>query len=158
ALLLLPLGRARPAADLVQVARVPGPHRPRATGGAAGVRARARPGRRDPRVGLELGSPLLRAAAASGRHRGARRGPAGEAGHARLDDGHGHPGPGRAVSDRPGSIADALVADADGAVAPPRSNGELVFEAPWESRAFGVAVALSEARGLEWERFRQGLI
>ncbi len=56
------------------------------------------------------------------------------------------------------SIADALVADADGPAAPPRSNGELVFEAPWESRAFGVAVALSEGRAFEWEQFRQKLI
>ncbi len=56
------------------------------------------------------------------------------------------------------SIADALAADAEGAAAPPRSNGELVFEAPWESRAFGVAVALSERDTFEWERFRQELI
>jgi nitrile hydratase accessory protein len=56
------------------------------------------------------------------------------------------------------AIAEGLVADADGPAAPPRSNGELVFEAPWESRAFGVAVALSEGRALEWEQFRQALI
>ena len=31
---------------------------------------------------------------------------------------------------------------------PPRANGELVFEAPWESRAFGVAVALHESGAL----------
>ena len=41
---------------------------------------------------------------------------------------------------------------------PPRSNGELVFEAPWESRAFGVAVALHEAGTLDYERFRATLI
>ena len=40
----------------------------------------------------------------------------------------------------------------------PRRNGELVFEEPWESRAFGVAVALSERDAFEWERFRQELI
>jgi nitrile hydratase accessory protein len=56
------------------------------------------------------------------------------------------------------SIADALAADAAGPAAPPRSNGELVFESPWESRAFGVAVALSERDAFEWERFRQELI
>ncbi len=56
------------------------------------------------------------------------------------------------------AIAEALAADTDGGAAPPRSNGELVFEAPWESRAFGVAVALSERRAFEWERFRQELI
>jgi nitrile hydratase accessory protein len=41
---------------------------------------------------------------------------------------------------------------------PPRSNGELVFEAPWESRAFGVAVALHESGALDYERFRAALI
>jgi nitrile hydratase accessory protein len=56
------------------------------------------------------------------------------------------------------SIADALAADAESAAAPPRANGELVFEEPWESRAFGVAVALSERDAFEWERFRQELI
>ena len=56
------------------------------------------------------------------------------------------------------SVADALAAAADGPAAPPRSNGELVFEAPWESRAFGIAVALSEGRAFEWEQFRQRLI
>lgn len=46
----------------------------------------------------------------------------------------------------------------EGAAALPRKNGELVFAAPWEGRAFGMAVALSEARLLDWEQFRQGLI
>jgi nitrile hydratase accessory protein len=41
---------------------------------------------------------------------------------------------------------------------PPRANGELVFEAPWESRAFGVAVALHEAGTLDYERFRAALV
>jgi nitrile hydratase accessory protein len=48
--------------------------------------------------------------------------------------------------------------DVEGLAAPPRSNGELVFEEPWESRAFGVAVALSDSDAFEWERFRQELI
>ncbi len=56
------------------------------------------------------------------------------------------------------SIADALVADAGGPAAPPRSNGELVFEAPWESRAFGIAIALSEGQTCDWEQFRRRLI
>ena len=56
------------------------------------------------------------------------------------------------------SIADELVAAADGPAAPPRSNGELVFAAPWESRAFGLAIALSESNACEWERFRARLI
>ena len=46
----------------------------------------------------------------------------------------------------------------EGPAAPPRANGELVFEEPWESRAFGVAVALSERDAFEWKRFRQELI
>lgn len=59
---------------------------------------------------------------------------------------------------RKSTIADALAADAESDAAPPRSNGELVFDEPWESRAFGIAVALSEGEAVEWERFRQQLI
>ena len=51
-----------------------------------------------------------------------------------------------------------MTIDIEGLAAPPRANGELVFEEPWESRAFGVAVALSERDAFEWERFRQELI
>ena len=39
-------------------------------------------------------------------------------------------------------------------VAPPRSNGELVFAAPWESRLFGLTMALHRAGAFEWEDFR----
>jgi nitrile hydratase accessory protein len=42
--------------------------------------------------------------------------------------------------------------------APPRSNGELLFQRPWEGRAFGMAIALSKKGHYEWEDFRQGLI
>jgi nitrile hydratase accessory protein len=59
---------------------------------------------------------------------------------------------------RKSTIADALAADAGTEAAPPRSNGELVFDEPWESRAFGIAVALSDRDAFEWERFRQELI
>ena len=52
----------------------------------------------------------------------------------------------------------ALVLDASGPAAPPRRNGELVFEAPWESRAFGLTVALAEAGKIPWDRFRARLI
>ena len=45
-----------------------------------------------------------------------------------------------------------------GAEALPRRNGELVFQAPWESRAFGVAVALHDAGAIDFERFRAHLI
>jgi hypothetical protein len=32
--------------------------------------------------------------------------------------------------------------DADGIAAPPRRNGELIFEAPWQSRVFGLCAAV----------------
>lgn len=54
--------------------------------------------------------------------------------------------------------ADPVVADPSSPAAPPRSNGELVFEAPWESRAFGVAVALHDVGVVDFERFRAKLI
>ena len=47
---------------------------------------------------------------------------------------------------------------AEGPGAPPRSNGELVFDAPWQSRAFGVAAALAEAGCIDWSRFQAVLI
>jgi nitrile hydratase accessory protein len=50
------------------------------------------------------------------------------------------------------------VADMAGAAAMPRKNGELVFAAPWEGRAFGLAVALSEQGRYAWEEFRRRLI
>jgi nitrile hydratase accessory protein len=48
--------------------------------------------------------------------------------------------------------------DIEGPAAPPRRNGELAFSEPWESRAFGLAVALDAAGVIEWEAFRQQLI
>lgn len=41
---------------------------------------------------------------------------------------------------------------------PPRSNGELVFAAPWEQRVFGLAVALHEAGVFGWPAFQSALI
>jgi nitrile hydratase accessory protein len=52
----------------------------------------------------------------------------------------------------------AAVLDVDGPAAPPRSNGELVFGAPWESRAFGLVLALNAGGTFEWEDFRLQLI
>ncbi len=40
----------------------------------------------------------------------------------------------------------------------PRRNGELVFEAPWESRVFGIVAAYLQTTGLDWEHFRRHLI
>jgi nitrile hydratase accessory protein len=51
-----------------------------------------------------------------------------------------------------------LLAHLDGATTVPRRNGELVFEAPWQGRVFGMAVALSEQGLFPWEEFRQALI
>src|SRR4051812_1516717 len=50
------------------------------------------------------------------------------------------------------------IANMDGEVALPRSNGELVFEAPWEGRAFGMAVALNEQAVYPWRAFRDELV
>ena len=61
--------------------------------------------------------------------------------------------------DGAGGHADAAyLLDSAGPAAPPRDNGELVFSAPWESRAFGVALALHDAGRIDWEDFRQSLI
>lgn len=46
----------------------------------------------------------------------------------------------------------------DGPAAPPRTNGELLFAAPWESRAFGMAVTLYEAGAFVWPDFQAALI
>jgi nitrile hydratase accessory protein len=55
-------------------------------------------------------------------------------------------------------VAPVAVLDIDGPAAPPRSNGELVFAEPWESRAFGLAMTLNARGVFEWEDFRQRLI
>ncbi|MEV0591156.1 nitrile hydratase accessory protein [Nonomuraea cavernae] len=46
----------------------------------------------------------------------------------------------------------------EAADAPPRSNGELVFEAPWQGRVFGIAVALQERQAIGWNDFRDRLV
>jgi nitrile hydratase accessory protein len=40
----------------------------------------------------------------------------------------------------------------------PRANGELVFEQPWESRAFGLAAALADQGLFTWKDFQSSLI
>ena len=45
-----------------------------------------------------------------------------------------------------------------GAAALPRRNGELVFEAPWQGRAFGMALAVVDRLGLPWVQFQRRLI
>lgn len=54
--------------------------------------------------------------------------------------------------------AERLVAGMGGTAALPRKNGELVFDAPWESHAFGMAIALYEQGHYDWEEFRGRLI
>jgi nitrile hydratase accessory protein len=45
-----------------------------------------------------------------------------------------------------------------GAAALPRRNGELVFEAPWQGRAFGMALTVVKRLGLPWVEFQRRLI
>jgi hypothetical protein len=40
----------------------------------------------------------------------------------------------------------------------PRSNGELVFDEPWQGRALAIAIALVEQLDLQWDDFRRHLI
>ncbi len=53
---------------------------------------------------------------------------------------------------------DPAVGMMTGTAAPPRRNGELVFDAPWQGRAFGTAFALVERFGLPWSEFQRHLI
>ena len=48
--------------------------------------------------------------------------------------------------------------DIEGAAAPPRANGELVFAEPWESRIFGMTLALHDAGYFDWPAFQAELI
>jgi nitrile hydratase accessory protein len=52
----------------------------------------------------------------------------------------------------------APAVDAEGPAAPPRANGELVFESPWEGRAFGLVMNLCERGLFDYEDFRAELI
>ncbi|TMJ97274.1 MAG: nitrile hydratase accessory protein [Actinobacteria bacterium] len=53
------------------------------------------------------------------------------------------------------------LADVDAALAQgaplPRSNGELVFEEPWQGRALGMAVVALERAGIPWTAFSRRL-
>ncbi len=48
--------------------------------------------------------------------------------------------------------------DVDGRSSPPRANGELVFAEPWESRAFGLTIALYQDGLFSWDDFKDRLI
>lgn len=55
--------------------------------------------------------------------------------------------------------ADSIIAYMTEEIAPPRKNGELEFQEPWESRSFGMALALYEEKSFSsWEDFRSRLI
>lgn len=53
---------------------------------------------------------------------------------------------------------DRSIAYLEGDAALPRKNGELVFAAPWEGRAFGLAVVLSDKGAYAWDEFRANLV
>jgi nitrile hydratase accessory protein len=48
--------------------------------------------------------------------------------------------------------------DVDGPSSPPRANGELVFTEPWESRVFGITIALHQDGVFAWDDFKEQLI
>ena len=52
---------------------------------------------------------------------------------------------------------DKKIAAVETQIALPRENGELVFQAPWEARAFGLAVALNEKDLYKWREFSSQL-
>ncbi len=52
---------------------------------------------------------------------------------------------------------DEQIANMAEGISLPRKNGELVFEAPWEGRAFGMAVALNESGEYQWSEFQNML-
>ena len=56
------------------------------------------------------------------------------------------------------SLAKRIAADANSRAAIPRRNGEPVFNEPWESRVFGMAVGLCERGHYDWDEFRELLI
>jgi len=50
------------------------------------------------------------------------------------------------------------IPEMSGTVAYPRKNGEPVFDAPWQSRAFGMVVRLHTAGVYPWDDFKTLLI
>ncbi|HVN88905.1 MAG TPA: nitrile hydratase accessory protein [Candidatus Binataceae bacterium] len=55
-------------------------------------------------------------------------------------------------------LAATIAADTTSPAAIPRLNGEPVFNEPWESRVFGMAVGLCERGCYQWSEFQAGLI
>ncbi|MEZ0213199.1 MAG: nitrile hydratase accessory protein [Xanthobacteraceae bacterium] len=52
----------------------------------------------------------------------------------------------------------AAIPELTGQLAYPRKNGEPVFEAPWQSRAFGMVVSLHKDGVFPWDEFKTLLI
>jgi nitrile hydratase accessory protein len=50
------------------------------------------------------------------------------------------------------------IAEMVGPASLPRRSGELVFQAPWERKAFAMAVTLCAQGVFEWEEFRERLM
>ena len=88
AVLLLPVGNARPAAGLVQGRALPLARREGPARRARRSRHHAAEGHRNPRVGLDRRDALPRAADAPEGHRRLERGAACRTRHAQLDDRH----------------------------------------------------------------------
>lgn len=63
------------------------------------------------------------------------------------------------MTERPaqGDAIEALATD-DARTALPLENGELVFQAPWQARVFGMAHGLCDAGLFDWDDFRDHLI
>jgi nitrile hydratase accessory protein len=59
----------------------------------------------------------------------------------------------RTTDARPESLLDW-----DGPLSPPRRNGELLFDALWEGRVFGMTMTLYERGAFAWDEFRDRLI
>lgn len=57
-----------------------------------------------------------------------------------------------------GIYAGTTVDELAGPGAPPMANGELIFDAPWQSRVFGMARVLCESGLYDWDEFRAVLI
>src|SRR5918999_236002 len=53
---------------------------------------------------------------------------------------------------------DRQIADMAGASSLPRKNGELVFDAAWEARVFGMTISMHERQLFAWNEFRDELI
>jgi nitrile hydratase accessory protein len=53
---------------------------------------------------------------------------------------------------------DRQIADMERASSLPRKNGELVFDAAWEARVFGMTISMHERQLFAWNDFRDELI